>query len=150
MEHDWFGVSAEDERLRTITFNDIPATWTFRKFIPLGVSQKAQRRNAQIKADDVSEDANEQREALERFVALGATVEWSYGALNEQTLLNDVPPHHYILVHGMLMEMYLPLASRMADASRRTSSSPSTVNGQFPTSSSTPISSTKPDGRPAS
>jgi hypothetical protein len=118
-ESDWYSVE-DAGSIRTVRFSDYEASWSFKRFLPVGLGLEAQQKAARLPDEDLQNSP----ELLDysMFITIAATTGWSYGPVDQATLLADVPQHHYQLVSMMMGELYAPLALRSRRSSLKDSS----------------------------
>lgn len=149
-------VEVQDEgMLRTIKFKDMRVEhfWEFRLWISVQLNKDTARfldavvvdENGQPSADSVADI-----EALNNFVMVKSTTQWSYGAINEENLMTAVPLQHYNYVSVMMADLYLPFFQSNVSARQKLSSLLSREEPQSPANSSGLTTSMRQDGLPMS
>ena len=129
-----YHVVDESETVRMIRFEDIPATWRFRRMMPLGVARMWMPKavaalelgeNAEVIVNANSEHALKIFQDVSDIIVLGSTLSWSYGPIDQETLEKAVPLHHYAIVGKMMEEMYRPFLDRSLSLLQNSYSLPS-------------------------
>lgn len=100
--------------LRTIKWGSAPfGEWTFRRFIPVGLLPSLEPLIAQVPDDP--DFSHPSLVAISNQVMLRLTTAWSYGPIDEKTLLEEIPILHYNEVAVQMDELLRPFLPGSAE-----------------------------------
>lgn len=103
--------SPKSEKIVCVDFEDTGDWWEFTRFLTVRQQKLYTTLAVSMQNLDINDEerVKEVTQLTEELVAL-CTVGWSYSeTVDAETLVNEVPGHHYMQVQEMMGDLYIPL-----------------------------------------